>query len=77
MLRRRPRVPGRAKVLLPALLFFFLVAGARSELTAQEPPPEAVEGEEQLPHAEEVLKAGLAEAEKDGRLVFLHTGADW
>ena len=38
---------------------------------------EAEAGKQEATEAEAALTAALTEAEKDGRLVFLHTGADW
>ncbi|MGD2121964.1 MAG: hypothetical protein PVJ76_09470 [Gemmatimonadota bacterium] len=76
MLRCSGPLPNRIPVLFATLLIFWF-AGANRGAAAQEDPSKAVAGEEQLPHAEEALAAALAEAEKDGRLVFLHTGADW
>jgi hypothetical protein len=76
MLRFRGPVSNCIPVLFATLLIFWF-PGANRGAAAQEDPSKAVADEEQLPHAEEVLAAALAEAEKDGRLVFLHTGADW
>ncbi len=65
------------RTLSPSLFLFvsflFLV-GAPGEVSAQDPPEVA---EQELIPAEKALAAALTQAEKDGRLVFLHTGADW
>lgn len=76
MLRNRGPSRSLPNVLVLTLLLIF-APGVSVHATAQETPQEAETAEKQLPPAEEVLTAGLAEAEKDGRLVFLHTGADW
>jgi hypothetical protein len=76
MLRKRGPSRSLPNVLV-LTLFLTCTAGVSVHATAQETPPEAEAAEKQLPPAEEVLAAGLAEAERDGRLVFLHTGADW
>ena len=73
------RARGGFRTLLSALFLSFLflfAAGAFGEIVAQDPAEKAVVEQELVP-AEEALTAALAEAEKDGRLVFLHTGADW
>ena len=72
------RIRRSVRTLSPALFLsflFVLLVGAPGEAFAQDPPEAAAEQE--LIPAEEALAAALSEAEKDGRLVFLHTGADW
>ncbi len=58
-------------------LFLFLSPGVTGEVSAQETPPKPEVRGEGVTEAEAALNAALSEAEKDGRLVFLHTGADW
>jgi hypothetical protein len=76
MLRSR----GATRATLPGLLIPFLflaVSCAGEEATTQEQSDEAAALRQQETEAELALAAALAEAEKDDRLVFLHTGADW
>lgn len=85
MLRSR----GATRATLPGLLIPFLflaVSCAGEEATTREQSAEAATQEQsgeataapqQETEAELALAAALAEAEKDDRLVFLHTGADW
>jgi hypothetical protein len=61
--------------LIPFL--FLAVSCAGEEATTQEQSDEAAALRQQETEAELALAAALAEAEKDDRLVFLHTGADW
>ena len=73
------RTRGSYSTLLPAVFLSFLflfAAGASGEIAAQDPPEKAA-AEQELVHAEEALTVAMAEAEKNGQLVFLHTGADW
>lgn len=51
--------------------------GQSSEAATREQSDEATAVRQQETEAELALAAALAEAEKDDRLVFLHTGADW
>ncbi|MBT8395891.1 MAG: hypothetical protein HKO65_10835 [Gemmatimonadetes bacterium] len=75
MIRPRGGLKALLSVLFLSLLFFF-VGGAFGKVSAQDPPAKPAAEQELVP-AEEALTAALVEAEKDGRLVFLHTGADW
>ncbi len=86
MLRERGSSGNRFAVVI-LLLPFFLASCKMKESSSQETPPdteagqegitEAEVGEQEATEAEVALAAALSEAEKDGRRVFLHTGADW
>lgn len=62
-------------LLIPVLL---LAASCSSqEATTQERRAGETTVQPEATEAEAALAAALAEGEKDDRLVFLHTGADW
>lgn len=62
--------------LLVIPLVLSTAACSGGEANTQEVPAEET-ADQEVPEAEAVLVAALAEAERTDRLVFLHTGADW
>jgi hypothetical protein len=84
-----PKSAGARKSFWPGLLIPLLLLFAScsvEEVSTQEQPAEPATQEDpaqeapapqEATEAEAALVAALAEAEKDDRLVFLHTGADW
>jgi len=87
-----PRFNGNLLPVSILLLFIFPASCGMKEAPPPESPPQetspaAEAGPEGAPEietgtpeateAEAALTAALTEAEKDGRLIFLHTGADW